>query len=161
MRKRNKKILVFSIVSIVFSVGIFVSYNNFNIINRTNNRNFFSSNSVEENAFTYLSDLDYISDNNWSYAGYGSIKKDKNIEDGAISLIVNQTKKTFVKGLGIHATGQVTYDISSLSSKYSRFLAKVGVDSSKGTNGSVTFEVLVSNDGNSWVSLYKSGILKG
>ena len=161
MRKRNKKILSFSIVSIVFFISIFVSYNNFNIINRTNNRNFFSSNSVEENELTYLSDLDYIGDNNWSYVGYGSIKKDKNIEDGAISLIVNKTKKTFVKGLGIHATGQVTYDISNLSGKYSRFLAKVGVDSSKGTNGSVTFEVLVSNDGNSWVSLYKSGILKG
>lgn len=33
--------------------------------------------------------------------------------------------------MGIHATGQVTYDISNLSNKYSKLLTKAGVDSSK------------------------------
>ena len=164
MKKNNKGILIFSIISMILFVGGVILYTNSNIANiTTNNKNVFSYNSTdtEQEDFVYLSDLDYIEDNNWSYTGYGSLKKDKNIEDGVISLIVNGTKKIFVKGMGIHATGQVTYDISNLSNKYSKFLTKAGVDSSKEANGSVTFEVLVSNDGNSWLSLYKTGILKG
>ncbi len=162
MKKNNKGILIFSIISVVLFFGGVILYTNSNIANiTTNNKNVFSYNSTEQEDFVYLSDLDYIEDNNWSYTGYGSLKKDKNIEDGVISLIVNGTKKIFVKGMGIHATGQVTYDISNLSNKYSKFLTKAGVDSSKEANGSVTFEVLVSNDGNSWLSLYKTGILKG
>jgi len=39
--------------------------------------------------YKYLSDLDYITENNWSYAGWGEIKKDKNIENGQISLLVD------------------------------------------------------------------------
>lgn len=162
MKTYGKKVLIFSIINIAFLMNIFIFNDDSNIVNSiTNNKNIFSYNSVEQNDFVYLSDLDYIEDNNWSYSGYGKIKKDKNIEDGTISLIVNGTKKIFVKGMGIHATGQVTYDISNLSSQYSKFIAKAGVDSSKGTNGSVTFEVLASNDGNSWLSLYKSDILRG
>ena len=162
MKKYGTRVLTFSIISIVFLISIFTNYNNSNIVNSiTNNKTVLSYNSVKQENFVYLSDLDYIEDDNWSYAGYGTIKKDKNIEDGTISLIINGTKKIFVKGMGIHATGQVTYDISNLSSEYSQFLAKAGVDASKGEKGSVTFEVLVSNDGNSWISLYKTGILKG
>ena len=115
MKKNNKGILIFSIISMVLFFGGVILYTNSNIANiTTNNKNVFSYNSTEQEDFVYLSDLDYIEDNNWSYTGYGSLKKDKNIEDGVISLIVNGTKKIFVKGMGIHATGQVTYDISNL-----------------------------------------------
>ena len=167
MKNRRKKIFTFSIISVISFISIFAICNFSSVNSVSDNKsevyynNVEQEKNVEEEKFVYLSDLDYIEDNKWSYAGYGSLKKDKNTEDGTISLIVDGAKKIFVKGLGIHATGQVTYDISDLSSKYTRFLAKAGVDSSKGTNGSVTFEVLVSNDGISFVSLYKTGILRG
>lgn len=97
-RKYSKKILSVSITSVLLFISIFVYYNKFNNVDSvTNNRSVFSSNNIEQEDFAYLSDLDYIEDNNWSYAGYGNLKKDKNIEDGTISLIVNGTKKNFVK----------------------------------------------------------------
>ena len=159
MKKYNKIALVFSIISIILLISIFTTYDNNIIKNITRNKDILSYN-VEED-FIYLSDLDYINDSAWSYAGYGNIKKDSNIEDGTISLIVNGNKKIFIKGMGVHATGQVTYDISNLTDQYSRFLAKVGVDASKGVNGSVIFDILVSTDGSTWTSLYKTDILRG
>lgn len=118
---------------------------------------------VNNKDFVYMSDLDYITDNNWSYNGWSghSIQKDKNPESGTISLLVNGSKKIFIKGMGVHADGQITYDISNISNNYSRFIASVGVDASRNTNGSVKFKFLVSNDGNTWDTLLTTDILKG
>ena len=46
----------------------------------------------------------------------------KNPESGTISLLVNNSKKTFLKGMGVHAERQITYDISNISSTYSNYL---------------------------------------
>lgn len=106
--------------------------------------------------YYYISDMDYITENRWSYAGWGEIKKDKNIEDGKISLLINGERVFFNKGMGAHATSQLTYDISTYSNKYTRFVAKLGVDSSKNGLGNVWFKVQVSSDGKDWEDIYKS-----
>lgn len=46
----------------------------------------------------------------------------KNPESGTISLLVNNSKKIFLKGMGVHAERQITYDISNISSTYSNYL---------------------------------------
>ena len=51
----------------------------------------------EEINFYYLSDMEYITTNRWSYAGYGSIMKDKNINGEKISLIIDGSKIIFNK----------------------------------------------------------------
>ena len=53
----------------------------------------------EEINFYYLSDMEYITTNRWSYAGYGSIMKDKNINGEKISLIIDGSKIIFNKGI--------------------------------------------------------------
>lgn len=106
--------------------------------------------------YYYISDMDYISANKWSYVGWGKIKKDKNIEGKKISLLVDGEKVFFNKGMGVHATSQLTYDISTYSNKYTRFVAKLGVDSSKNGLGDVWFKISVSNDGKDWKEIYKS-----
>lgn len=108
------------------------------------------------NNYYYISDLDYITENRWSYAGYGNIMKDKNIDGGKISLLMDGTRVYFNKGMGAHASSQLTYDISKYSNDYTRFVAKLGVDSSQGGKGEVWFKVLASNDGTEWTELYKS-----
>lgn len=111
----------------------------------------------------YLSDLDYITENNWSFNGWAghAIQKDRNPEGGTINLIVDGERRPFVKGLGLHARGQVVYDISEFSADYPRFIAKLGVDSSRGTNGSIWFQIFGSNDGQNWTSLLKTNTLTG
>lgn len=44
--------------------------------------------STTEN-FYYISDLDYVSENRWSYPGWGEIKKDTNIDGDTISLLID------------------------------------------------------------------------
>lgn len=106
--------------------------------------------------YKYLSDLDYITENNWSYAGWGEIKKDKNIENGQISLLVDGTRVYFSKGMGAHASSQLTYDVSGFSGTYTRFVSKMGVDASKNGLGEVWFRISASKDGTNWDELYKS-----
>ena len=118
---------------------------------------------TRENNYIFLSDLDYIIENNWSYNGWSghTIQKDKNQDGGVLGLIVDGEKITYSKGISVHAKGQVTYDISAISTQYSRFIAKIGVDSSRGTNGSIWFQIYVSNDGVTWTSLLKTNTLTG
>ena len=110
----------------------------------------------ESEDYKYLSDLDYITENNWSYAGWGEIKKDKNIENGQISLLVDGTRVYFSKGMGAHASSQLTYDVSGFSGTYTRFVSKMGVDASKNGLGEVWFRISASKDGTTWDELYKS-----
>lgn len=111
---------------------------------------------LSEDNYRYISDMDYITDNNWSYAGWGNIMKDKNIEGGSISLLIDGSRVYFRKGMGAHATSQLTYDISSYSDVYTRFVAKMGVDAERNGNGEVWFRISVSEDGTDWKELYKS-----
>lgn len=111
--------------------------------------------------YIYLSDLDWITENNWSYNGWDghAIQKDKNPEGGAITLNVNGERRPFVKGIGLHARGQVTYDISAYSTDYPRFIAKLGIDASRPAVASLWFQIFGSYDGTSWESLLKTDTL--
>ena len=115
--------------------------------------------SATEAEYRYISDMEYITDNRWSYAGWGNIMKDKNIEGGTISLLLDGSRVYFKKGMGAHATSQLTYDISAYSDVYTRFVAKMGVDAERGGNGEVWFRISVSKDGTNWEELYKSGVV--
>ena len=115
---------------------------------------------VEENYF-YLSDLEYITTNcsnndTCSYAGYKTIQKDKNTEGKVISLFLDGQNVSFIKGLGVHAAGQVVYDLSDYSDTYTRFVSKLGIDSSRNGNGNVKFQILVSEDATNWKEIYHS-----
>lgn len=109
----------------------------------------------ERKNYIFLSDLNYITDNNWSYNGWGGheLQKDKNQDGGTLSLLVNGEKVLFTKGLGVHAKGQVTFDISEYSTDFPRFIAYIGVDASRGSNGSIWFKITASRDGTNWDSL--------
>ncbi len=113
--------------------------------------------------YAYLSDLSIITTDNWSYNGWSGhgIQHDKNQEGQPLSLIVDGEKREYSKGVSVHAKGQVTYDISALSTQYPRFTAKLGVDASRGTAGSIKCTISASNDGETWDVLFTSANLTG
>lgn len=120
-------------------------------------------NTTEDEKLVYLSDLNFITSNRWSYVSWGSLNKDLPPEGNVITLKVDNKNKTFIKGVGMHAEAQLTVDISAFSQKYTRFISKAGVDASRGTNGNgVWFKVSVSKDGETWENLIeKSSVQKG
>ena len=124
-----------------------------------------SKNSITSNRddIIYLSDLDFITDNNWSYNGWAGheIRKDKNQDGGTLSLMIDNERRYFTKGVSIHGKGQATYDISKFSTEFSRFIAKIGVDAARGNNGLIWIQILVSNNGKDWISLLKTDNMNG
>lgn len=109
-----------------------------------------------------LTDLNYVAGNDWSSAEDGKIHQDKNIEEKQISLMVNGEQTFFEKGVGVHALGKITYDIRDYSNDYPYFVAKLGVDASKRSQGGeVKFIISVSkDDGNTWIDLEKTRAVK-
>lgn len=96
----------------------------------------------ESNQFVYLSDLDYLSQ---SKAGWGNIQKDKNVDGGTISLVIDGEQTFFHKGMGAHATSNLIYDLQDVKDDFTRFSSYVGVDySKKGKSDGVKFAVYVS-----------------
>jgi len=153
--KKNKKAigyLLSAIVSLTVIASIFYPTKGLNstIINSETTN--LAANIDLTKDYLYLSDLDYITENNWSYNGWGGheLQKDKNQDGGILSLIINGEKRLFAKGLGVHAKGQVTFDISEYSTQFPRFIAKIGVDASRGKNGSIWFRITASKDGITW-----------
>lgn len=112
-----------------------------------------------KNNYYYLSDLEYITEDRWSYAGWSDIMKDKNSDGATISLLIDGKQVFFGKGMAAHATSQLTYDISNYSDTYTRFVTKIGVDASKNGRGEVWFRISASNDGTTWEELYKSDVV--
>lgn len=162
---RNKistKILSSLLVLILFLQIVLIT-----VSNAFDNTSVYVSNGTEKSAnvnseeskdinYYYLSDLEYIKDNNWSYPGYGNIMKDKNTGGGTISLLIDGARVYFSKGIGAHASSQLTYDISKYSDTYTRFVAKLGIDAGQNGKGEVWFRITGSNDGKEWTELYKS-----
>lgn len=75
-------------------------------------------------AFVYASDIEEQS----AVVGWSTLKKDKNISGGTITLLKNQKPVTFEKGLGAHATSKIVYDVAGKG--YTQFEAYVGIDQS-------------------------------
>ncbi len=163
-KKITNKALLLGIISLSILIGMGNTSGRFDInMNMKESGNTIATSINAETKTIYLSDLDYITDHNWSYNGWSghSIGKNKNQEGGNLSLIIDGTRRYFSKGLSVHAKGQVVYDISQFSTKYPRFIAQIGVDGSRGTNGSIWFQFYASNDGQNWTSLLKTETMTG
>ncbi len=162
MNKSNKRIIRILLILIILDILLLGSLNiRSNRITYTkSNLNYAieSKNTIDK---IYMSDLEYIKDESFNGWNGHNIQVDKNPEGNTINLIVDGKKKSFLKGMGIHANGELLYDISAISNEYSKFIARVGVDSSRDTNGSVTFKFIVSADHETWYQLYETDILKG
>ncbi|MDU2491755.1 MAG: NPCBM/NEW2 domain-containing protein [Clostridium celatum] len=87
--------------------------------------------------YEYLSDIDWIS----ATTQHGTPRRNSNIKGR-----VNGEIKTFDKGIGIHANGKITYDLSNLD--YDNFEALVGVDMdiAPQTNSSIAFKVIADGE---------------
>lgn len=162
--KKKYSYLLIGIASLVLVASIFFPSNIYQEITNKVEATKLAANIDLTKDYLYLSDLNYITENNWSYNGWGGheIQKDKNQDGGVLSLIINGEKRLFAKGLGVHAKGQVTFDISEYSTQFSRFIAKLGVDATRGTNGSIWFRITASKDGTTWDRLIdKTNVMTG
>lgn len=80
--------------------------------------------------FTVVSGFVYASDVNEKSAkvGYGQLKRDRNIQGGAIKLVKDGVQVPFSKGLGAHAASEIVYDLTGTG--YTWFESYVGIDQS-------------------------------
>ena len=95
---------------------------------------------VEGKSEVYLSDLSYESN---SATGWGSIMKDKSVDGKTLTLYDGNQEKTFEKGMGIHATANLYYNIEGMGFK--KFTAYMGVDREANQDGNVKFNVYTDN----------------
>jgi hypothetical protein len=89
-------------------------------------------------------EVDYLSDLPFATApvnGWGPVERDRsNGETGPTDgKTITLQGKTYAKGLGVHSTSRVQFDLSGKN--YSHFISDVGVDDEVGANGTVDFEV--------------------
>ena len=91
---------------------------------------------VEGKSEVYLSDLSYESN---SATGWGSIMKDKTVDGKTLTLYDGSQEKTFEKGMGIHATANLYYNIEGMGFK--KFVTYMGVDREANSEGNVKFNV--------------------
>ena len=104
-----------------------------------------------EPVITYLSDLNWVSaDNDWGPVELDSSNGEEAAGDGR-TLTLNGT--TFEKGLGVHASSTIIYD---LDGSYDKFVASIGVDDEVGSEGSVIFEVWADD-----TQLFVSNVMTG
>lgn len=86
-----------------------------------------------------VSNYDYLSDYEWesTKTQYGNPRRNNNIK-----LRVNNEIKTFEKGMGIHANGEIVYDLGNHN--YETFEALVGVDMTipEQDRSSISFEIV-------------------
>ena len=95
---------------------------------------------VEGKSEVYLSDLSYESN---SATGWGSIMKDKSVDGNTLTLYDGSQEKTFEKGMGIHATANLYYNIEGMGFK--KFTSYMGVDREANQDGNVKFNVYTDN----------------
>ncbi|MDO5516714.1 MAG: NPCBM/NEW2 domain-containing protein, partial [Clostridium sp.] len=99
-----------------------------------------------------VSKYDYLSDNQWTSTktAWGTPRRNSNLKGR-----VNGDIKDFEKGFGIHANGEIVYDLGEHN--YDNFEALVGVDMTIAAqnNSSIKFKVIA--DG---VTLTETGVIK-
>jgi hypothetical protein len=64
----------------------------------------------------------------------------------------------WTKGLGIHSTSQVAYD---LGGRYRRFQAELALDDQAGVRGSVTCRVVFQDAQGQWQRAFESPVVRG
>ncbi|WP_192797491.1 NPCBM/NEW2 domain-containing protein [Psychrobacillus glaciei] len=96
---------------------------------------------------TVASDYAYISDLNAKSVnvGWSTFKKDRAPAGGAITLVRQGLEVTYAKGIGVHASSEVVYDIEGKGFDF--FESYIGIDQAmKGNTSSATFEVWVDGE---------------
>lgn len=151
MKRKNFKRKIYLLLSVMFIVTLFFRYESYAKTESTNIA------ATVQNSYLYLSDIEYTDINGYtSYTGWNNIQKDKNPDGNTIKIRKDGEIVSYPKGMGFHARGQLVYNLSKYSNTYTQFIAKVGVDASKGEESCLTVEVFVSHDGKEWKSLFKS-----
>ncbi|WP_455537756.1 NPCBM/NEW2 domain-containing protein [Terrisporobacter sp.] len=99
----------------------------------------------------YLSDLAPKSVKN----GWGTMRKDKSIDNDTIGLTRKGGIVTYAKGLGVHAPSEMVYDLED--NNYEYFESYIGVDQfmKDSPNSSIVFKVLVDGQ-----EKYNSGLMR-
>ena len=104
-------ILFYSIIDIAKYLNISEKYEKTTL--KEKETKYLSENIVSNDMCIYLSDIDYIKEQ--SSAGWGSITLDSNLETkynhGLITLLIDDVKTYFLKGISAHATSTLVYDI--------------------------------------------------
>lgn len=101
----------------------------------------------------FLSDLDYEPE---SFTQWKKIEKDRNTDEHTIILNVDGQPAYFPKGIAAHATSSVIYDLQQYRD-YPYLSMYLGVDRRQAGNGNgVKFNIKVSDDKKTWVSIYQS-----
>lgn len=102
-------------------------------------------------SFIYASDVTERS----AKVGWGTLQRDRNVSGGSIQLTDNGTAVPFNKGLGVHATSEVVYDLAGTG--FTWFESYVGIDRSQmNTGAQAKFQVFVDGE-----KRYDSGAMQG
>lgn len=104
---------------------------------------------------TYISDLAPLGykhipflSREWPY------EKDRAVDGGWLRC----GGRIFTKGLGMHSTSRLAYD---LAGPYKTFQAELAIDQQVGPRGSVIFRVFVDRGEGSWQTAYESPVIRG
>lgn len=102
--------------------------------------------------YVYASDLDAAS----AMVGWGTLKKDKAPSGSAITLVRQGQAATYAKGLGVHASSEVVYNIEAKG--YDFFESYIGIDQAVKGNAasSATFEIYVDGEQKFSSDVFKS-----
>jgi len=104
---------------------------------------------------TYLSDLQPLGYKHVTFlARRWSFRADRNVLDGRL----RNAGRVFAKGLGMHSTSRLAYD---LAGRYREFQAELALDDGAGLGGSVAFRVLLPDSSGMWAQAYASPIVRG
>ena len=144
--KMKKKIFIFIIINILFI--LLCLYNN-------------TVFATENNECVYLSDISYVQDKSFASPNH-TIHLDENDSKNIITLKVNNTATSFIKGICSWATSEIVYDLSAYNFDY--FSSYLGVDISEQSdyfNGGAKFYIYTSSDGENWDEQYHSNVLYG
>lgn len=106
----------------------------------------------QEGKYLYLDQSHgYDAVNSYSMNGSGKVKFNTNHNGATMSLLLDGERIYFTNGYGIHANGQVSFDVTELKSQYPILDGYVGVDAcQQGTPANVRIIVKASEDGAKW-----------
>ncbi len=149
-------ILFFLSLSVVFSSKNWAYHAKVNV-----SKPFVMGNANNKESFVYLSDIPYMNEKTSVKDGY-YLHLDKNNSSGLISVLINNEKKSFIKGISAWATSTIVYDLQDYD--YDYFTAYLGVDSKETSNyynSGVKFTIATSSDGINWQDAFVTNTLKG
>ena len=106
-------------------------------------------------AITYVSDLKPVGYKHIPFLTQAwPFETDRSVVGGRL----RHGGQIFSKGLGMHSTSRLAYD---LGGRYGALQAELAIDQRAGNRGSVLFRVFVDRGDNEWQTAYESPIVRG